>query len=101
MLGLLSRLFNTSSGRSSLDLSAFCEPERARGELERIAARAPGASLDALLPLLAEAPNPDQSLNLLERLIDKSDEQLLHVLSRNPTLLRYVILIFGHSYWLG
>ncbi|HKF20837.1 MAG TPA: hypothetical protein VKE93_04665 [Candidatus Angelobacter sp.] len=101
MLGLLSRLSNTSPGRSSPDLSAFSEPDRARGELDRIAAHTPGASLDALLPLLTESPNPDQSLNLLERLIDKGDEHLLHLLSRNPTLLRYVILIFGHSYWLG
>jgi glutamate-ammonia-ligase adenylyltransferase len=101
MLGLLSRLSNTPSGRSSLDLSAFCEPERARGDLERIAARTPGVFLDALLPLLAESPNPDQSLNLLERLLDKGDERLLQLLTRNPTLLHYGVLIFGHSFWLG
>jgi glutamate-ammonia-ligase adenylyltransferase len=101
MLALLSRLSNTPSSRSSFDLSAFCEPDRARTDLERIAARTSGAFLDALLPLLAESPNPDQSLNLLERLLDKDGEQLLRLLNRNPTLLHYIVLIFGHSYWLG
>jgi glutamate-ammonia-ligase adenylyltransferase len=101
MLGLLSRLSNTSSDGSSLDLSAFRERDRARSDMKRIAARVPGVLLEDLLQLLAESPDPDQSLNLLERLMAQGDEQLLHLLSRNPTLLHYIILIFGHSYWLG
>src|SRR5215467_4035537 len=101
MLGLLNGGPDTSTRRPELELSVFCERERACADLERIATRTSTAFLDALLPLLAESPNPDQSLNLLERLVDRGDEQVLRLLSRHPTLLHYVILIFGRSYWLG
>jgi glutamate-ammonia-ligase adenylyltransferase len=101
MLALLSRVSKPSMGQTAFDLSAFAERERARGDLERITARTSRGFLDALLPLLAESPDPDQSLNLLERLVEKGDEKLLRLLGRNPTLLHYVTLIFGRSYWLG
>jgi len=101
MLGLLNGGPDTSTRRPELELSVFCERERACADLERIATRTSRAFLDSLLPLLAESPNPDQSLNLLERLVDRGDEQLLRLLSLHPTLLHYVIVIFGRSYWLG
>ena len=54
-----------------------------------------------LFRLLAEAPDPDQALNLFERLTAECNEQLLSLLNKNAVLLHYTIVIFGYSYWLG
>ncbi len=91
----------TSSEGSSLDLSLFRERGRAQRDLEHIAACVPGDLLQALLPLLEESPDPDQALNLFERFVGQAGERLLRLLSRDLTLLHYVIVVFGHSYWLG
>jgi [glutamine synthetase] adenylyltransferase / [glutamine synthetase]-adenylyl-L-tyrosine phosphorylase len=55
----------------------------------------------ALPPLLAELPDPDQALNLLERLVSEGTHQLMNVLDKNRVLLHYALAIFAHSYWLG
>ncbi|HMF90400.1 MAG TPA: hypothetical protein VKL40_07135 [Candidatus Angelobacter sp.] len=96
MLGLLSR-----SSQSSFDLTAFSERERAQRDLEKIGAHAPSGLAAAVLPLLADSPDPDQALNLFERLVDGGNNELLQLLARDLTLLHYVVTIFGHSYWLG
>jgi glutamate-ammonia-ligase adenylyltransferase len=79
----------------------FREHERAKQNLARIAARVPHELLTALLLLVAESPDPDQALNLFERLVSESSEQLIHTLNKNRVLLHYCIALFGHSYWLG
>jgi glutamate-ammonia-ligase adenylyltransferase len=85
----------------SIDQLRFRHPERARGDLERVQTRAAEGMVTALLPLLADSPNPDQALNLLERLLSNADGDLLALLGRDHVLLHYGIAIFGHSYWLG
>src|SRR5215469_14832528 len=83
------------------DLAPFREGERARQNFVRIRARVPHELVAALGPLLAEAPDPDQALNLFERLVGEGSEQLIGLLNKNRVLLHYAITIFGHSYWLG
>lgn len=83
------------------DLTPFREGERARQNFVRIRARAPHELVTALGPVLMEAPDPDQALNLFERLIGEGSEQLIGILNKNRVLLHYAITIFSHSYWLG
>jgi len=84
-----------------VDLGPFRQQERARQNLGRIAARAPHEMIPALGLLLAESPDPDQALNLFERLISESSDQLISTLNSNRVLLHYTIALLGHSYWLG
>ena len=91
----------TSISDESFDLAPFRERDRARQNLVRIRSRAPNALTFALAPLLAESPDPDQALNLFERLIGDSSDQLISTLNSNRVLLHYAITLFGHSYWLG
>jgi len=91
----------TSISDESFDLAPFRERDRARQNLVRIRSRAPNALTFALVPLLAESPDPDQALNLFERLIGDSSDQLISTLNSNRVLLHYAITLFGHSYWLG
>ena len=81
--------------------SVFREQERARQNLQRILARAPRELIDPLAELLGESPDPDQALNLFERLITEGSEQLIHTLDKHRVLLHYLVVLFGHSYWLG
>jgi glutamine synthetase adenylyltransferase len=83
------------------DLRLFRQPERARCDLEQVAPHISAATLAALLQLLAESPDPDQALSLLERLLNHGSSDLVAVLDRDHVLLHYAIVIFGHSYWLG
>src|SRR5215470_4427726 len=100
MLTIVRRWRGKASG-AEIDLGLFRERERARQDLQRIAQRAPESLLTALLPLLEGSPDPDQAVNLFERLTSECDDALLLLLDQNPTLQHYAIVIFGHSYWLG
>ena len=79
----------------------FREQERARQNLQRILARVPRELADPLAELLGESPDPDQALNLLERLVTEGSDQLIHTLNKHRVLLHYLVALFGHSYWLG
>jgi len=83
------------------DFSIFRERERARQNLERIQSSVAPDLLSALPPLLTESPDPDQALNLFERLSGEGNDQLFHLLDKNRVLLHHIMAIFGHSYWLG
>ena len=83
------------------DLAPFRERERARENLVRIGTRAPHELAFALAPLLAESPDPDQALNLFERLAAESSDQLISLLNHSRLLLHYTIALLGHSNWLG
>ena len=87
------------SGRL-LDLP-FRQPERARRDLEQVQCRFSAETLAALLHLLAESPDPDQALSLLERLLGQNRSELIALLDRDHVLLHYAVVICGHSYWLG
>jgi len=85
----------------SFDLSLFREPERARRDLEVALACAPGQITESLPSLLADSPNPDQALSLLERFISNNVGEWKDLLCESPKLLHYAVVVFGHSYWLG
>ncbi len=80
---------------------AFQDAERASHTLARVAAQLPQGLQEALHNLLAESPDPDGALNLLERLCADEGGEVLRLMDRNPHLLHYAIAVFGHSPWLG
>ncbi|HEY7098021.1 MAG TPA: hypothetical protein VH437_14945 [Terriglobales bacterium] len=59
------------------------------------------ALLEALPPLLADAPDPDSAILGFERLVTDSSSEILGLLERNSSLAHYAIVIFGHSRFLG
>jgi glutamate-ammonia-ligase adenylyltransferase len=86
---------------SAFHWQIFREQERAKDNLARILARVPHELIYPLAELLGESPDPDQALNLFERLAGEGSDQLIFTLNKNRVLLHYVIALFGHSYWLG
>jgi glutamate-ammonia-ligase adenylyltransferase len=51
--------------------------------------------------LAAESPDPDQALNLFERLASCGPGKSVAWLEKNPRLQHFAIEIFGYSHWLG
>jgi glutamine synthetase adenylyltransferase len=92
---------NRPSPQASHQAERFRAPDRARQTIERLRSTIPDDLLAAALALLAELPDPDQGVNLLERLVSSGGEQIIKLLNKNRILLHHVLLIFGHSYWLG
>jgi glutamate-ammonia-ligase adenylyltransferase len=84
-----------------VDLRLFREPGRAQRNLEHIQAHSSANIVKTLVRLAAESPDPDQALNLFERLVSRSTAQTIAWLDQNPTLQHFAIEIFGHSHWLG
>ncbi len=80
---------------------AFQDAERALHALARVAAQLPPGLQEALPNLLAESPDPDGALNLLERLCAEGGAEVLRLMDRNRYLLHYAIAVFGYSPWLG
>jgi [glutamine synthetase] adenylyltransferase / [glutamine synthetase]-adenylyl-L-tyrosine phosphorylase len=91
----------TAFSEEAFNFTTFREPERARQNLARICTRTPPETALALAPLLAESPDPDQALNLFERLIAEASDQLISLLNQKRVLLHYIIVLFGNSHWLG
>lgn len=87
--------------RQGLDLSVFRDEASARSELDYLQSQFPAGLFAALLPLLAATPDPDQALSLLERFIALKGDECISLFSSDHVLLHYILLIFGHSYWLG
>jgi [glutamine synthetase] adenylyltransferase / [glutamine synthetase]-adenylyl-L-tyrosine phosphorylase len=83
------------------DLSAFHDEMRARQELTYLQAQLPAGMFAAALPLLSATPDPGQALSLLERFVALTGDQCIALLDSDHVLLHYVLLVFGHSYWLG
>jgi len=80
----------------------FRDPEAARTNLVRLEGRVPPGVAAALPTLLAESPDPDSALNLLERLTGAPEgHELLRRLDRSRFLVHYAIAVFGYSQWLG
>ncbi|HKV91339.1 MAG TPA: hypothetical protein VJW20_02195 [Candidatus Angelobacter sp.] len=82
-------------------MSVFRNEARARCELDYLQSQLPAELFVALLPPLAATPDPDQALSLLERFIVLKGDECVALLHSDHALLHYVLLIFGHSYWLG
>src|SRR5215471_14351289 len=92
---------HSATPEQHIDLAPFRHQERARLNLARIFRRVPHELSYALAALLAETPDPDQALNLFERLVNEGSDQLFSTLNKTRVLLHYAIAVLGHSYWLG
>jgi [glutamine synthetase] adenylyltransferase / [glutamine synthetase]-adenylyl-L-tyrosine phosphorylase len=82
-------------------LSTFRDETRARQELACLQSRLSAGLFAAVLPLLSATPDPGQALSLLERLIVLRGDECIALFNSDHVSLHYVLLIFGHSYWLG
>ncbi|MFB3916130.1 MAG: hypothetical protein ACE14M_05345 [Terriglobales bacterium] len=79
----------------------FRDPAAALANLERIRQRVPVGVGRAVVPLLAESPDPDSALNLFERLTSTGNAELFRMFDRYHFLLHYALLVFGYSQYLG
>jgi len=77
------------------------EISRSHRDLEQLRARLPADLYSTLLDLLSECADPDQALNLFERLTQESGGELIPLLDKHRVLLHYLLVLFGQSYWLG
>lgn len=83
------------------EFAVFRDVSRSHRDLKQLRVQLPADLYSILLQLLAECPDPDQALNLFERLAEGSGRELIPLLDRNRVLLHYILLLFGRSYWLG
>jgi glutamate-ammonia-ligase adenylyltransferase len=87
--------------RAKIDAVRFSDPARAHANLECIE-RSLGPDLGSMIStLLADLPDPDSALNLLERLSESAGAEVGRLFRRYPSLVHYTLAIFGHSLWLG
>src|SRR5215472_6935739 len=101
ILPLLSDLRASSHAATEPEILQLCrDRERAGINLIHLRARLSEDTIQLLLRLLVDAPDPDQALNLCERLVGQAGDEFLKTLA-DPTILRYALVVFGHSYWLG
>lgn len=96
----VSESLNLKSGQG-LDLSVFRDEARARQELGFLQAQLGAETFAAACRLQAATPDPSQALSLLERLVAVRADQCIAQLNSDHVLLHYLLLLFGHSYWLG
>ncbi len=75
--------------------------QRAAANLANIAARVTPGVAAAIPLLLADVPDVDAALNLFERLTGSASSEVLRGLDRQPTLMRYALMVFGYSHFLG
>jgi glutamate-ammonia-ligase adenylyltransferase len=79
----------------------FRDREGAKRALARAMERVSPALAGALPALLAETPDPDSALILLDRLVSESSTEIVRLLDRHNFLAHYAIVVFGHSRFLG
>jgi glutamate-ammonia-ligase adenylyltransferase len=80
---------------------AFAEPARAEVNLALIGERLPRALWERLPTLLAQVPDPDQTLNYLERYLRELPAGLAARLEEDPVALHHLLLLFSHSRFLS
>ena len=79
----------------------FDDPGKAAGNLERLGQQLAPTLLTPLASLLAQSPDPDGALNLLERYAQGASPHVLGELARHPAALSYLLAIFGYSGYLA
>jgi [glutamine synthetase] adenylyltransferase / [glutamine synthetase]-adenylyl-L-tyrosine phosphorylase len=90
----------SSNAAQIWDLAIFRDQGRARGELAVLHHKFSAELFTTCIALLPEAPDRDQALGLLERLLE-TDAESASLFETDHVLLHYVLLVFGYSYWLG
>ena len=84
-----------------LDAVSFQDPQTARQSFERVALKLSPALARALPALLADSPDPDSALLLLDRLVNDASLETLRLIEGHPFLAHYAVAVFGHSWYLG
>jgi glutamate-ammonia-ligase adenylyltransferase len=78
----------------------FRDPAAAALNLERLRTRVSSAVFADFLQYLSASPSPDSAVVQFERLMECSCE-LVAAFEKQPILIHYATLVFGHSGWLG
>jgi len=79
----------------------FEDPDKAEGNLACLEQQLAPTLMGPLASLLAQSPDPDGALNLLERYVQGAPPDVLGELARYPTALSYLVAIFGYSAFLA
>jgi glutamate-ammonia-ligase adenylyltransferase len=82
------------------DRIAFSDSAAARVRLESLRGLVSQQVLSPLLALLADSPDPDWTLNQLERWLSRNHE-MAATFHQHLQLLHYAVAILGHSRYLG
>ncbi|HEV2385894.1 MAG TPA: hypothetical protein VGS20_01445 [Candidatus Acidoferrales bacterium] len=80
---------------------AFAHPDRAETNLRLVEQRLPAGAWTRLATLLAQVPDPDESLNDFERYLRELPPALLGYLEKQPAAMHYLLLIFSLSRFLS
>ena len=78
----------------------FHDPATARTRLESVQSQFSAQLLPSFLLLLADSPDPDWTLNQVERWL-AADAEALGRFESQRHLLHYAVTVFGHSRYLG
>jgi len=87
--------------RAEFSKVPFQDQRKAEGNLARLEERLPPQLMMPLASLLANSPDPDGALNLLDRYVQAAPPEILGELSGHPSALTYVVAIFGYSAYLA
>src|SRR5437879_10239546 len=87
--------------RAQFSAVRFRDPARAEANLARLEPRLAPALLVTLGSLLAQSPDPDGALGLLERYAQAAGPEALGEIERLPSALTYLVAIFGYSAFLA
>ncbi len=87
--------------RAQFSAVRFRDPAQAEANLARLEPRLAPALLAPLGSLLAQSPDPDGALGLLERYAQAAGPETLGEIERLPSALTYLVAIFGYSAFLA
>jgi len=87
--------------RPEFSAVSFLDSVRAEANLARMERQLAASLMAPLASLLAQSPDPDGALNLLERYVQTATPEQLHDLEGYPTALTYLVAIFGYSAYLA
>jgi glutamate-ammonia-ligase adenylyltransferase len=87
--------------RAEFSAVSFLDSARAEVNLACLERLLAPSLLAPLASLLAQSPDPDGALNLLERYTQAATPEQLRELERYPTALTYLVAIFGYSAFLA
>lgn len=73
----------------------------ASASLERLEQKLAPTLFLPLASLLAQSPDPEGALRLLDRYVEKGPSEILHQLSCHPSALIYLVATFGYSEFLA
>src|SRR5437773_237652 len=87
--------------RAQFSAFRFQNPAQAEANLARVERQLGPALLATLGSLLAQSPDPDGALSLLERYAQAAGREALGEIERLPSALTYLVAIFGYSAFLA